>query len=396
MDTDNPNTIDLELLPKVIYSTTPAESKTFISDLKVNLEKFVLESDSVFVIGHNVADLDSIGSAATFAYVSEWLRKKEKDSTFDKNPESVYVVVNDWQSKLQSSVKKLMHDKCSSIRFINKYDCLRLLGDNDFLLVTDVNQSSRIALSDDLHRFRHVMVVDHHDVNAGTMHADKFFIDKTKSSASEIAYRVLASFGISCPKDIATAVLAGINQDTDNYEQKRTPALLSLIAKLMNIDKNADAYVTQILRSNFYTDMEIYDIILKCMHSGKLFLYEMTRTDSLPEVDSDESIQVNSTVAFLLNDKKSDKITLSKIANALRKYADVSFAIGQIDEDDKVSIHVRSNGNIDGGKIMEPFGGGGAIEMASAQVDQETPLEDVKSKVLSLLPPTRLVERTVK
>ena len=45
---------------------------------------------------------------------------------------------------------------------------------------------------------------------------------------------------------------------------------------------------------------------------------------------------------------------------------------------------------------MEPFGGGGAIEMASAQVDQETPLEDVKSKVLSLLPPTRLVERTVK
>ena len=398
MGVDNPSTIDLELLPKVIYSTSPKENKNFISDLRVCFENFVLDSDSVFVIGHNNADLDSIGSAVAFAYGAEYLRRDRlaKDSSFDKNPESVYVVVNDWQSKLDSSVKKLMHDKCSSIRFINKLDCLRILGKNDFLLVTDVNQYSRIALGDYLDRFRHTMVVDHHDVNAGTMQAEQFFIDTTKSSASEIAYRVLSLLGIKCPPEIATAVLAGINLDTDNYEQKRNPAIMSLVARLMNRDKADDAYVTKIRRADFYTDLDIYDIVLRNVRSNLGVLYEMTRTDSLPEVDSDESISVNSTVAFVLNEEKSNKILLSKIANFLRKYGDVTFAIGQIEEENAVSIHARSNGNIDVGKLMEQFGGGGNAEMASAQVDKDIPLLEVKQKVLSLLPQTRLVERPVK
>ena len=394
------NAIDLEFLHKIIYtsSTDKERSRNFINDLRINFDKFVLESNSVFIVGHNNADLDSIGSAVAFAYSAEKIRseKAEEDPVFDKNPAATYVVVDDLPFKLESSVKKLMADKCVSIRFINKYKCLQLLSDNDFLLVTDVNQSNRVAFNGKFDLFKRVMVVDHHDVNFGTMKADQYFIDTTKSSASEIAYRLLYNQGISVPPDIATAILAGINLDTNNYVEKRNPSLMSLVARLMNREKADDAYITRIIQSNFYADMEIADIILKYSKAGNGILYELSDTDSLPEVDSDESIYVKSTAAIVLNEEKSNKIKLSKVANKLREYADLSFAIGPIEEEPVVSIHARSSGKIDAGKLMEKFGGGGNPNMGSAQISIDTPLEDIKVKVLSLLPQPKLDERTIK
>jgi c-di-AMP phosphodiesterase-like protein len=373
-------------------------SKQFITDLKVNYEKFVLESNNVFVVGHNNPDLDSIGSAVAFAYGAETLRQNKRfnDPKYDKTPEAVYVVVDDLPSKLDTSVRKLMSDKCASIRFISRKNCFSLLTDNDFLLVTDVNQSSRVAFNGWFDAFKHVIVVDHHDTNAGTMKAEKFFIDTTKSSACEIAYRVLSSAGIKVNPEISTAILAGINLDTSNYTQKRNPQLMSLIARLMNKEGADDSYISKLYQSDFYADMEIMGIILGNIASNSAVLYEMSDTDSLPEIDSEESISVKSTVGFALNPKQSNRIILSKVANKLREYADLSFAIGRIDEENKISIHARSNGKVNAGKIMEFFGGGGNENMASAQLSEDATLEEIKERVLILLPPTKPVERIVK
>lgn len=387
-------------LPRIVLSSSsdPEVSKQFISDLKVNFEKFALESESVFVIGHNNPDLDSIGSAAAFAYAAEILRrhKHDNDLSYVYNPESVYVVVDDLPFKLDASVRKLMADKCASIRFINKHKCLSLMTKNDLLLVTDVNQGNRIALGDSLDRFGNVLVVDHHDTNAGTMNANQLFIDTSKSSACEIAYRVLTSLGIKTNPEIATAILAGINLDTTNYTQKRTPSLMSLIARLMNRESADDSYILKLRQSDLYADTQIHDIISSNIHEGIPVLYEMSQTDSVPEVDEIDSLSIKSTVGFVLNREQSNRIVLSKVANELRDYSDVSFAIGRIDEGNKISIHARSNGKIHVGKLMESFGGGGNAEMASAQLDEDSSLEDVKERVLILLPLIKPMERIVK
>ena len=200
--------------------------KNIIKDLKINFERFVASSDSVFVIGHNGADLDSIGSSCALAYLAE--KEREQSRRFAKltrrgsiTPGGVYVVVDDQPSKLDVSVRTIMKDKCSNFHFINKDKCLSLLSGNDLLIITDVNQSHRIALSDHIQEFGNVIVVDHHDTNFRTIDVDKLFIDSKQSSACEMAYRLMRSMGIKCPADLATLLLAGINQDTNNYTQKR-------------------------------------------------------------------------------------------------------------------------------------------------------------------------------
>ena len=375
----------VDLSRNIFYCSHPEEYELLISNLVVSFQKFIKNSNNVFVIGHNSPDLDSIGSSVALAYGAEVLRHR-----FLQKFDNIYVVLNDPESKLVSDVKTIKREKCSSINFINSKKCYELLGNNDLLLVTDVNQSKRIDL-EDLSRFRYSMVIDHHDMNYDSFKSTASFISPIKSSASEIVYDLLSKLNITCTPDIATVILAGINLDTQNFtnHEKRNSRLLRSIAELMDISPTADSYVANLARINFYDEVNIWRVILSNVDNVDprySVLYVMGE-----EQPSDGKLTIDRNCAFIINNKCSDKILLSQIADRLRTYAGLTVAIGEIEKNDGtnvISIHVRSSGHINAGELMEKnFGGGGNQYMASAQISSENAdLMSIKEKILKKLP----------
>lgn len=377
--------------------------ENFISNLRVYFKSLVLKSDNVFIVGHNEPDLDSIGSAVGLSYAASMIRNGGLIPRL-QIPGGVYIVQNDPDFRLDSSVRRLIDDKFSTehgdvhIRFINKRKCLELLTGNDSLIVTDVNQKYRISLGDDLESFKKVLVIDHHNVNSNTIPQEEamHFIDPSRSSASEIVFNLLESLKLRISPDIATALLSGIILDTDNLAPSlRTDNLMIAVANLMKQYKADSAYVSSISRSDFFTDMDIYRVILKNMVPALGVVYDFSIEDEIPEVDKLDPISVRDTLAIVIDEERTSKVKLSKVANALREYAGLTFSIGEID-DDIISIHCRSNGKYDAGQIMERFGGGGSTKMASAQIEKrdESTIRETREKILTMTPNCHKIEKT--
>lgn len=376
----------IEKIQAYYYNIVP--KRNTIKDLRINFERLVASSNSVFVIGHNGADLDSIGSACALAYLAD--KEKEQNRRFAKlprrgtiTPGGVYVVVDDQPSKLDVSVRTIMKDKCSNFRFINKEKCLSLLSGNDLLIITDVNQSHRIALNDHIHEFGNVIVVDHHDTNFRTIDVDKLFIDSKQSSASEMAYRLMKSMGIKCPQDLATLLLAGINQDTNNYTQKRNINIWALINSLVHDGADQD-YIANLIAEDFFENMELNYEIIKNLLKGEPVLFKFKIQDQIGEDEEAETISTRNTMAIVVKPELSTKIELSKIANKLRDSVSLSIVIGVIEDENKklISIHTRSNGRISAADLMNYFGGGGNPNMASAQIPYTEDIQSVRDEVL--------------
>ena len=76
---------------------------------------------------------------------------------------------------------------------------------------------------------------------------------------------------------------------------------------------------------------------------------------------------------------------LAKAADTLLLFNDIeaSFVIARIDKN-TVGISARSLGNIDVGKVLNMFGGGGDIHEAAAKIENET-TNQIEQKLTSII-----------
>ena len=317
-----------------------------IMDKKKEFDKLIDESTSIFIMGHKYLDLDAIGSAiGIYKYIE----------TFNKKPT---IIIND--RKLEPGVKKII-DRMGDLYSINKGKKIKLkITDKSLLIIVDTNKEQLLQDSELFPYFNNVIVIDHHDLNENSIKKGLIIIDEDSSSTCEMVADFIEESKTYIDEDVATVLLSGIVLDTNNYVLKTTTNTFKASYHLTQ--KGADpTYVQYLLKQN------IKDYI--------------ARQKVITNVKIIKNIAISSAKSTITYRRED----LAKIADTLLLFnkIEASFVIGKLDKK-TTGISARSIGDIDVGKILENFQGGGDNQEAGARIEN-TSVKKVENQLKELL-----------
>ncbi len=319
-----------------------------IKNLKVNLENKILQSNNVIIVPHKDVDFDAIGSSIGLSLIANEYERKTQ------------IVVNDPIYKIDSGVQTIINDASSDFSIVNKEKCLRNLTGDDLFILTDVNKSYMVSLSEAMQDKDKVIIIDHHEKDKNTIPASYEYIDCNVSSACEIVSSLLNLFKIKYSSKVANYLLAGIYLDTNKLTKNVTANTMTIAGRLMSNGANMN-YVTDLFSEDYLKDKIVLNLVEKAM-----FL-----TYSIATIVGDEEVIYT-------------KEQLAKAADYMLKYrVDASFAMGNVG-DNTVSISARSKEKVDVGQIMKELGGGGNQYSGATKLKNCT-LDEASKKLVKLI-----------
>lgn len=340
-----------------------------LKNLRTSLEYNILNTNNTFIVAHNNIDLDGLGSAVGLSMIPTYLGKH------------AYIVIDENDFCMDTLVQKMIEEKCENFKFVTKDECMDLLTGNDLLILTDVNNINRTCFADMQDSFSEIMVIDHHELTTDSILGDNTFVFPEASSASEITVMLMKIFQIKYDENVATALLAGINLDTNNYTKNRQSTTLRIIALLM--DKGGDdAYITALFMGDYSDNIKKYEVASRENTEFRTFTKETT----VPiEGAEDTSFNTTFSIAIASDPNIRGKVVLAQAANYLLDFADVSITLANI-SDHTISVHGRSKGQINIGELFKKVDGGGSIKSGATEIKDCT-LEEAKTKILKIFPP---------
>ena len=319
-----------------------------IKNLKVNFESKVLDSNKVIILPHKVADFDAIGSAIGLSLA---VRK------LDKNP---VIIVDDKPGELDRGVTAIIKEAKEEYPIINKCKYLQEKEDTDLYVLTDVNKSERIALTEEV-KSKNSIIIDHHATGETTVKSKHKYIDTKSSSASEIITRLLLNMKIKIPSTVANYLLAGIYLDTNRFKTKVNKYTFKMADKLTAFGANPN-HVMDWFQEDFDSERRVQEII----NSNRPIVFKFSA----------------------LTANNEEIVTQKELAQALdniNAVADADFAIGRI-SDDTIKISARSKEKVNVDLVMKEFGGGGSDTSAGVAIKGDD-VEEVRKKLELVLRP---------
>ena len=319
-----------------------------INDLKVYMTSRILNASKVIVVSHNIPDFDAIGSAAGITLIAKKFKKESR------------IIVNDNIENIYPGVKVIIEELNSKNDLvIDKSEYEDIKDKNDLFILTDVNSKDLISVNEILNKDNSI-IIDHHNLGENSIKSCYNYIDSSASSASEIITKLLNSYKIKIPSDIATYLLTGIHLDTARLTQNTKSDTFRIASKLLDAGASTDR-VSDFFVEDFYSDRKVQNLV------NRLNIF-------------------NYTVGTIIADENElvEAVELAKAADySLRFGLDAVFALGKINED-TVSISSRSHGKVNVGEVMKEFAGGGHQYSGAAKIKDAT-VEEVGTKLKKLL-----------
>lgn len=330
-----------------------------IKKLKTDFESFVKNSERVVILPHKNADFDAIGSALGLAFAVRKLKK---------NP---IIIVDDRIKDMDNSVRQIISEAKLEFPIITSMKYLPTIGETDSFVMTDVNKSYLITISDYLNNPERVFILDHHESDKATIEALYNHIDPSVSSASEIVTKLLEELKIKIPANIANYLLAGIYLDTDKVKKNVNAEVFMTCAKLVSYGADINQVISM-FSEEFESDRRVQELIAR--NKMQTYKYAMMVAD-------DETYLTPTEIA------RAADYALSFVG------VDASFAIGRIDEE-TAAISARSKSTINVGNIMSQMGGGGHQYSAAARLStKEDSLAEIGLKLEKILRPSFYVKQ---
>ena len=326
-----------------------------IKDLKINLEQKILQSGNIILVPHNDVDFDAIGSAVGLSQVVKKLKKAS------------FILINDPVYNMDYGVKLVIDEAKKHHQILTKEKYMQIATPDDLFILTDVNKSNMVCISDKLINKDNVVIIDHHKPDKNTVESNCMYIDENISSASEIIVNLLKLNNIKVSDDVANYLLAGIYLDTNKVTKNIASGTMIAVAYLLDCGAKMNT-VLDLFSEDFDSDRKVQELVSKVKIS----------TYSIATVLAEDNLEVT-------------KEELAKVADYLLKYkVDASFSIGNIG-DNVVSINARSKEKYDVGTIMEQLGGGGNRYSAAARLENIT-TEEAGKKLYKILKPNFLLD----
>lgn len=322
--------------------------------VKAHALRQILEAnDNVLIMGHNLPDIDSFGSALGIYIIAK---------KFGKEAHIVF-------GEISSSVRPFMNrfidkEEYPDDMFIKKEEAENYLTVSTVVIVVDVNRPQRTECPQLLDKCKTIIVFDHHRRSSDTITgAVLSYVDPYASSACEMVTEMIqyVDDGIKLKAFEADALYAGISIDTDGFNSKSGPRTFEAAAFL----RRHGADVTRV-RKMLRNDMNEYKAIASAVSKSEVYKSAFAIT-----VFDGEGLE-------------SPTIGGAKAANQLLDISGIkaSFVITQYE--DKLYISARSIDEVNVQLVMEKLGGGGHMSIAGAQLTNCTIQQAVNTIKLTL------------
>ncbi len=317
------------------------------------LRELMEAKEKVVIMGHSLADVDSIGAAIGVYRIAKSLDKR------------AHIVINDITTSVRPIMERFQNNSdYEEDMFVNGTKAQEIVNYDTLLVVVDVNRPSYTECEELLHLTNTIVILDHHRrTDEAIEHAVLSYIEPYASSACEMVAEILQYIGndVKLKQVEADAMYSGIMIDTDNFLTKTGVRTFEAAAYL----RRQGADVTRI-RKGFRSEMIEYKIRAEAIQHTEVYLdsYAITHCDG----------------------KGADSPTIlgAQVANELLDIRGVKASFVLTEFKEKIYVSARSIDELNVQVVMEKIGGGGHMSVAGAQLSDCT-IEEGKEIIRNLL-----------
>lgn len=311
------------------------------------LQELITTKDDVIIMGHKVTDIDTFGAAIGIYRAARNIGKR------------AYILIDESSYSIRPYLNMFRDNKdYEPDLFINHQKAMDILDDDTVLVVVDTNRPGNTECPTLLNHAKTIVVLDHHRQASDVIKtATLSYIEPYASSACEMVAEILQYFnnGIKLASQEADCVYAGIIIDTNNFVAKTGIRTFEAAAYL----RRCGADVTRV-RKIMRNDMDAYKARAEAVRNAVLYR-NYYAIGSLPSKDLESPTTVGAQAANeLLN------INGVKASFVLTKY------------NDQIFVSARSIDEVNVQIIMERLGGGGHMNIAGAQLENDSVEEAIE------------------
>lgn len=326
---------------KEIEKTTRVKSRVVSQALK----ELILEARNVVILGHKNMDADCLGAAVGIYRLAK------------HNNKEANIVFNNYGIALKELYEKLIKEEEYALVLLPENELISKVNDQTLVVVVDTHKKELVDAPNILEKANKVVVIDHHRRSADDMIENPVltFHEVYASSASELVTEIIqySEEKISLSKIEAECLYAGILTDTKNFTQKTGVRTFEAAAYLKKTGMDVAA-INKFFQTDVDTYVAIADVIRNCeLIHGKVAIATCPK-------GLENQVQITAQAA-------DELLNLNGIES--------SFVL--CENDGKIHVSGRSNGNLNVQIILEKFGGGGHMMIAGAQIEGKT-IEEVK------------------
>ncbi len=299
------------------------------------LRELVDQSSSVLIMGHENADIDSLGAAMGLFRVA---KSRGKDA---------YIVLNKINHTIENLMSMIAKSGDYEGLFVGRNEAVDMVDEKTLLIVVDTHRAAFTEIPELVDIAGQVVVIDHHRRGADYIQDTVLIYQETyASSTCELVTELLQYIDekLKLTPIEAEALYAGIVIDTKNFTFKtgvRTFEAASYL-KRHGVD-------TVAVKQLFQNDLETYSNISSVVKSA-------------------EMISPDIAISFCPPGMKNSQLIAAKAADELLNLSGINAAFVLSDTGDEVYISGRSLGDINVQMILEKLGGGGHLTVAGAQL----------------------------
>ncbi len=319
--------------------------------VKAHAIREIMETkEQVLIMGHQMGDSDSLGSAFGIYKAASVLGKK------------AHIIVNEITASIRPMIQRFEESgEYAKDMFIQSDAALNYLNADTLVVVVDVNKPSRTECPELLKKTDQVIVLDHHrqtsEVIENTLLA---YIEPYASSACEMVAEILQYFqdGIKLKPMEADAMYAGIVIDTNNFVQKTGVRTFEAAAFLRR--HGADVVRVKMM---FRESFQEYKRRVEAVSRADIFMncFAITVCDA-DGVDS-------------------PTVLGAQVANELLEINGIEASFVLTAYKGKIYVSARSIDKVNVQLVMERMGGGGHMNMAGVQIEGGN-LDEVKMNLI--------------
>lgn len=304
------------------------------------LREIINNKEKVFIMGHKLGDMDSLGASVGIFRVATHLGKR------------AYIVINDVTTSVKPIMDRLLGIQDYEGVFITGGMAEDMVDASSVVVTVDVNKPSYTECEKLLTMCRTQVVIDHHRQSDETIEgAILSYVEPNASSASEMVAELLQYIdsGIKLKPAEAEAMYAGVLIDTNNFNNKAGVRTFEASAFLRR--NGADIVrVRKCLRS----DMNEYKAKAETISNMEVyrgcFAFSVSPSEGL----------------------SSPTIVAAQAANEMLDIRGIKASFVFTDFGGKIYISARSIDEVNVQIIMEKLGGGGHMSTSGAQLKDVT------------------------
>lgn len=302
------------------------------------LREFIAGKDQVIVMGHRLADADSLGACMGIYRAVKALDKR------------AHVVMNENVNSIRPLYDEILaNSSYEKDLFLSSEEALeRFNNENTMLVVVDTSKPQMTECPELLKRAKMIAVLDHHrQGSSGIENAVLSYIEPYSSSTCEMVAEILQYIveDVRVPSVEADCLYAGIMIDTRNFMNRTGVRTFEAAAFL----RRCGADITRV-RKMFRDDMESYRAKAEAVRLAEVYREEYAIAECPSDIDS-------------------PTVLGAQTANELLDISGIKASFVLTVYDGRIYLSARSIDEVNVQIIAERLGGGGHINAAGAQFD---------------------------